>query len=962
MAIIRSSSYEDPNESASYQFLADLQTRISTRAIPYQYGAEVKALESLWAVFDQARAAIKANPGCDEFTRLVTSALNDKVRPITAKWDHAHSKGILNSRDGAADFRVDLETARDALARLASELRKMPERLHVLDKSTQRPESESQGEVEKRGTFTSPSAGPDSGPMRDEDVTGPDSGPMLDKDVERCLLPLHFGVPDDWGVDQKEIGIDEREDCDSKFPVDPSDATKKAVTPNTEGRMHHVLAATGRTLHLIGRRIKGLVVKEKGKEFSTKYINRAESVAVRTRRAELGFKNLQELQRNQNALGLAMSGGGIRSAVFCLGVTQVLAARKLLGRVDFLSTVSGGGYTGSFLTARLGDDTFEVEMVRPNGRDSKPIAHLRGWAQYMTSSSLSARWKAMAATVAGMLLNWSVPVFWISLTALLARYITKNGAEWNSRFPVTMELSVYAAAASLVAYAGLIRVELAKLRRWGEIIAALSLTMVLLVGVLWAIYGGYQCFDSLLKSRSHLTLLFTALPGAVGLMIAAGPILLRFFPMFSSAKTRNYVVGILLMAAGLIVPILLLATFYTFYYLTGNSDEVAWLRVLNGEDSIKVVAAITFLLLILINVNETSPHRLYRDSLARTFIWERGKDPTTYRLHEINKNGLAPYHLINATVNLPSTKIGAIRERKCDFFLFSKYFCGSKACGYHQTSRWKRGRFAGMDLATAMAISGAAASPLMGMGTKSLLKPLLTLLNVRLGFWIRHPQTRALSFRVPGWVCLLKEMSGVKMDERGPWLYLSDGGHIENMAVYELLRRRCKFIICVDGESDSDYEFTGLMTLVRHARIDFGVRIEPNLDEIRPNGKTGYSRAHATFCRIHYPKMTSPSDPNLKSPSGEDEIGLLLYMKLSLTGNESELISRYRSLNPKFPHQTTLDQFFDEEQFEVYRELGVHVAQGLFSEALVGKEFSKNGLSVEDWFECLVKNMLEPEQ
>ena len=135
-------------------------------------------------------------------------------------------------------------------------------------------------------------------------------------------------------------------------------------------------------------------------------------------------------------------------------------------------------------------------------------------------------------------------------------------------------------------------------------------------------------------------------------------------------------------------------------------------------------------------------------------------------------------------------------------------------------------------------------------------------------------------------------MTGIRMSEGQAWLNLSDGGHIENMGVYELLRRRCKYIICVDGESDPEFTFQGLMTLVRHAQIDFGIRIEGSLNDLRPDPNTKLSRTHAVLCRIHY------------SNSGVGRTaatGLLLYMKLSVTGNEPELIKRYRITHPDFP-------------------------------------------------------------
>jgi hypothetical protein len=205
-----------------------------------------------------------------------------------------------------------------------------------------------------------------------------------------------------------------------------------------------------------------------------------------------------------------------------------------------------------------------------------------------------------------------------------------------------------------------------------------------------------------------------------------------------------------------------------------------------------------------------------------------------------------------------------------------------------------------------------------------------------------------LKLKAPGFLCLLREMTGFAMSEKYAWLNLSDGWHIENMGVYELLRRRCKYIVCVDGEADPEFTFQGLMTLVRHAQIDFGVRIDPRLDELRPGPKTSFSQCHAILCRIEYPDTA-----NFQAATG-----LLLYMKLSVTGNESELIKRYRISQPDFPHQSTLDQFFDQEEFEAYRQLGVHIAEGLFSQALMNSAADPSTMA--EWFKRLAGNLLEP--
>jgi len=358
-----------------------------------------------------------------------------------------------------------------------------------------------------------------------------------------------------------------------------------------------------------------------------------------------------------------------------------------------------------------------------------------------------------------------------------------------------------------------------------------------------------------------------------------------------------------------------------------------------------LAVALGIVAFLLLDINLTGPHRLYRDQLAQTFVQTREDDRAPKLLTALNQNGFAPYHLINTTVNLPTSTSVTLRDRKSDFFLFSKHFCGAPSIGYWPTGEWQLNG-AGVDLASAMAISGAAFSSNMGLASMPPLRALLTFLNVRLGVWISRPETGGGR---PEFGCLMREMLGLGMSETDKWLNLSDGGHIENMAVYELLRRRTKFILSIDGEADPTSAFHGHLTLVRHAQIDFGIRIDSTLADLRPDTLSKFSKTHYMFCRIHYPP---------RAPGGAEEIGLLLYVKLSVTGNEEELIRRYRLTHPDFPHQTTLDQFFDEEQFEAYRQLGAHVMGGLFSRAITSNQPIAD---IPDWFAALARNLLEPQ-
>ena len=216
----------------------------------------------------------------------------------------------------------------------------------------------------------------------------------------------------------------------------------------------------------------------------------------------------------------------------------------------------------------------------------------------------------------------------------------------------------------------------------------------------------------------------------------------------------------------------------------------------------------------------------------------------------------------------------------------------------------------------------------------------MTLLNVRLGYWLQVPG-RTWPFFVqemftgPGPLYLLREALN-RMDERGDYLNLSDGGHIENLAVIELLRRRCRYVIAIDGEHDPNLEFPSLRVLQRYALIDLGIDIEIDCSRLQwstmpippgtPEHMARNSRAHFAVGRIIYPEDSTGVRP----------VGYLVYVKLSVTGNEPDAVNYYRMKDAAFPHDPTLtDQVFDEDQFEAYRRLGEHAAGDLFADDLL---------------------------
>ncbi len=666
-------------------------------------------------------------------------------------------------------------------------------------------------------------------------------------------------------------------------------------------------------------------------------INEAERNEVETRRTNVGIAG----KKGFDAVGLAFSGGGIRSATFSLGVAQVLADKRLIRDIDFLSTVSGGGFTGGFLARRYGDGADPDELGGAKGPDPGPIRYLRLRAKYLAAGNLWDAWSMVCSTLAGMCMNWIVPLMVVTIAAILASLWGACGGSAAIWFWIAAVLAA-GVLISIPVYFGHLRKSPASATKLPAATAWMSVAgiAILVVGMLDLAFG--CLFQASGESLRGLPLLLGEWKSAAfGAFPLLTPVVLRFMPVIRSPKVRKIVNVVCLCLAGLIVPLLGVAAFFLLRFVgeIRMGSTVPWpgILILCG-----LAMALGLMAALVLDINLTAPFRLYRNGLRGTFVSRNDGETANAALSGLNPTGKGPCHLINCAVNLPASRDPKLRERKSDFFLFSKHWSGSPVVGYHPTGKWKMNGES-PDLASAVAISGAAFSSHMGLGSIPPLRALLAFLNIRLGYWIHQPQPDDRDCpRHPGFRCLLREMTGLRMSEKHPWINLSDGGHIENLATYELLRRRCKFIVCVDGEADPSLTFHGFMTLVRHAQIDLGVRIDAKLDDIRPDPATGLSRSHYHLCRIHYPGGGT---------------GLLLYLKLSVTGNESELIKRYRGSHPEFPHQTTLDQFFDEEQFEAYRQLGAHVAGGLFATCLM--DGKGNPSNIRTWFERLAGNLLE---
>jgi hypothetical protein len=372
------------------------------------------------------------------------------------------------------------------------------------------------------------------------------------------------------------------------------------------------------------------------------------------------------------------------------------------------------------------------------------------------------------------------------------------------------------------------------------------------------------------------------------------------------------------------------------------------------------------------NINRFSLHALYRNRLIRAYLGssrqERYPDNFTgldvkdnVRMHElwppksggsVSSNSL--FHVVNIALNVVSTKRLAWQERKAESFTASPKHSGSAYLGFRRSEDYgdslsRKTRERGIALGTAMAISGAAVSSNMGYHSSPSLALLLTLFNVRLGWWLGNPGeagNKEHAFRREGPRLaakpLFSEALGLTTDESA-YVYLSDGGHFENLALYEMVRRRCRFIVVIDAGCDPLFTFDDLGNAVRKIYIDLGVRIDfAGLDGLRNRPSDANVQAAGTQGIPYYAIGTVRYLEADGDPGGDTRVGdgYILYIKPAFHGGEGAGILAYAKANKEFPHETTADQWFTESQFESYRSLGFEIATDILSREIVLDEAS----------------------
>lgn len=803
------------------------------------------------------------------------------------------------------------------------------------------------------------------------------------------------------------------------------------------------------------------VPKFAGRSYPVEF-QQIESEAIRRRRAQLGRKTppLPEAPPTllpADTVGIACSGGGIRSATFCLGVFQSLAAKNLLGHLDFMSTVSGGGYFGSFYGAWLNRGREAAD--HKDGIMDRTLSALRTAAHFLTlghvakeaaapendpslppaayfesvrnrlndPGSFEVRWlrrngrylapngsaDALLAT-AGVLRNWLAVHFVLLIFLLLFFFsIIQLGRGTHEFIPIAadwfgLQLPILSGASWCelpakwsVCWSGLFWLatpsllaalltgtaywfapdgkQRNRLTRWlASSLAVLGATLLIaLVDTVGCTLWTERAFI-----KEALCNWIKEIGGVGAVVLLFGRRLIGWLQGLAEKKGGlNLPVDLLISGAALLLAgvwfVLLDTTAHALTAWTWKSYPVLVVLALLGNWSFRFV-------------NLSSQANFYGSRLTRAYLGasnpHRQKTGNQRISDTIEGDNIAyadyrpdlvggPLHLINVTVNETVDGRSGVQQADRKGFNLAVGPAGLSA-GVRHHAAWEEsepGRIKAipgdggfhcfatrkslehttepLDLGQWVGISGAAFSTGIGARTNPALSFLCGFFNIRLGWWWNSgvvPAERRVSrwlswlpSPVAGFITnpfavqehLLHEFQARFYGTARQRWYLSDGGHFENTAAYELIRRRVPFIIICDDGCDPDCHMEDFANLVRKARLDFNAEIAvlppkagpdnrpkllgtleelANLDDRRRAPKA------ALLARVRYLDGLTPDS-------------LILLIKPTVTGIEPVDILHYQTIHRDFPQQSTLDQFYDEEQWESYRKVGQLIADDLFA-------------------------------
>ena len=419
--------------------------------------------------------------------------------------------------------------------------------------------------------------------------------------------------------------------------------------------------------------------------------------------------------------------------------------------------------------------------------------------------------------------------------------------------------------------------------------------------------------------------------------------------------------------AGVVGPLLMLGVVIaTMSAILNITDHAVRWAVLGGG------LAAFLVIYYVADMNSWSLHSFYRGRLCSAFALKRvaradGQPPVAAdesgiaqarnfrRLVPLSHTAIPgdgdgqqwPTLLVCAAANI-SDSAATPPGRRVTSFTFSPTAMGGPLVGTVRTAELEeacdeaRKRY--FTLPAAVAMSGAALSPSMGKATRGPLRFLMALANIRLGVWVPNPrrltsfatpppeprregegelrhrsrelvrERRGRHYPTPRASYLLRELLGMN-PLNANYLYVTDGGHYENLGIVELLRRGCTEIYCFDASND---HFDAIGDAVSLARSELDVHIDGLASADLEPDSSGISKTDCVTATITFPGPGAPK-------------GTLYYVRLTMTGRAPADAVAYHRQDPSFPHDPTTDQLYTDQRFEAYRGLGACGAETALS-------------------------------
>jgi len=706
--------------------------------------------------------------------------------------------------------------------------------------------------------------------------------------------------------------------------------------------------------------------------------------------------------KNKKVTGLAISGGGIRSASFGLGVMQALVNNNKFSDIDYMSTVSGGGYLGSALTWALHQDknagtnpeNFPLgknpvkinkdepaEMTSTIQQENKWLDYIRQHSNYLTPTPSLDIVSFGAVVMRSMAMSLFVyfSFFVVAMTTSLwliyqiSEMLTNNQISMgllpiftNLGFPesiVNLYDSVMKEKKGLMIFVGVIlfaiiflkgflyslgtffsNEKISKLRYKTFITGQKSIGLLLKLSLTCLVFGSLAFVTDLLQGISSL---FVASGSTLFGTIVGLWQYKKAQQNEKSNGTKSDIV-IYLGAFALFYGVMLLAyLFATHVFLTVHHVNGKYVFDFQNGLFFIILIALSLIFGLIVNLNLIGPHHIWRNRLMEAFLpnkkavenneWDLATQADSALMEDMcDVHHPKPYHIINTNIILSNSSKVDFSSRGGDNFIISPLYCGSNATGWRTTKTFRKGKKSGITLATAMATSAAALNPNAGVSGEGVTRNyvvsvLLSFLNLRLGYWTNNPKwPRTIltpNFFIPG---LTSEIFKKGLTENNLYIQLSDGGHFENLAIYELIRRKLDLIILSDGGADAPFNFDDLANAIEKVWVDFGARIQFvegfKTDNILPGtaGDSPYQQKYQIAKRGFAVADITYNDGTK---------GKLIYVKLAMIEGLPTNVYSYKGMSPDFPHESTADQFFNEKQFEAYRELGYYIGWQMMESA-----------------------------